>query len=175
MNKRTCPQCNVEKEVCFENFYRSKQTKDGYRSWCKDCFKAAGRKYDQENPEQLYRRVIKSRNRSEESKKAHSDRSVKWARENPLKTRDTCVARTFNVPKGWLTERNQQVNGCCEICGVAQHSEEHPKWLCVDHNHTTGEPRGLLCSNCNLGIGQFKERTDLMLEAIKYLNERGIK
>ena len=147
MNKRTCPQCNVEKEVCFENFYRHKQTKDGYRSWCKDCMKAAGRKYDQENPEQHYRRVIKSRNRSEESKKKHTANTTKWRKENYLKARDTHVANKYGVPKGWLIEMNEKVGGCCEICGVSQNSEEYPKYLSVDHNHETGEVRGLYAYN----------------------------
>ena len=80
MNKRTCPQCNVEKEVCFENFYRSKQTKDGYRSWCKDCFneyiknskqkiKKYHKKYYQKNKQKIKERNKKYRNEHKEQYK----------------------------------------------------------------------------------------------------------
>ena len=43
--------------------------------------------------------------------------------------------------------------------------------LTVDHNHVTGQIRGLLCTNCNLGIGNFKDKTELLKNAIKYLEK----
>ena len=41
----------------------------------------------------------------------------------------------------------------------------------VDHNHTTGKTRGLLCWLCNSGIGRFKDSKELLKEAAKYLKE----
>jgi len=52
--------------------------------------------------------------------------------------------------------------GTCEIC-----REEGP--LCVDHCHSTGYVRGLLCGQCNFGLGAFKERTGSLKAAIGYL------
>jgi hypothetical protein len=40
----------------------------------------------------------------------------------------------------------------------------------VDHGHETGEVRGLLCSNCNLGLGYFKDNPKYLEGAIKYLS-----
>jgi hypothetical protein len=57
----------------------------------------------------------------------------------------------------------EKLNGCCEICNIKLDS------LCVDHNHTTGSIRGLLCTACNLGIEHFKESEQNMNSAIKYL------
>ena len=43
--------------------------------------------------------------------------------------------------------------------------------LVVDHNHITGKVRGLLCTNCNAGLGWFKENTEYLKEAINYLEK----
>ena len=41
----------------------------------------------------------------------------------------------------------------------------------VDHCHTTGKVRGLLCINCNHGIGKFKDNIDMLQHAINYLKQ----
>ena len=61
-------------------------------------------------------------------------------------------------------------NGCCDICGIHQSDTEHR--FCVDHNHKTGEVRGLLCRTCNAGLGHFADSTENLAKAIIYLQER---
>lgn len=43
--------------------------------------------------------------------------------------------------------------------------------LSVDHNHTTGKIRGILCNNCNRGIGLLGDTPESLLKAYKYLKE----
>lgn len=43
--------------------------------------------------------------------------------------------------------------------------------LVVDHCHTTGNVRGLLCSRCNHGLGHFRDDPTIMSNAIQYINE----
>jgi hypothetical protein len=45
--------------------------------------------------------------------------------------------------------------------------------VAVDHNHETGEVRGILCLKCNLVLGHARENTDILYKAIVYLSERG--
>lgn len=53
----------------------------------------------------------------------------------------------------------------CAICGRTDD-------LVGDHNHGTGKPRGILCRNCNLAIGNMKDRPDLLRKAAEYLEDR---
>lgn len=55
--------------------------------------------------------------------------------------------------------------GFCKICKMPPNK----KRLHVDHDHKTGRIRGLLCTNCNTGLGHFKENSRLLEEAINYL------
>lgn len=52
----------------------------------------------------------------------------------------------------------------CVICGAADD-------LAVDHCHSTGKIRGVLCRPCNLGLGYFRDDPERLLRAIKYLAE----
>jgi len=64
-------------------------------------------------------------------------------------------------------ERYEAIEGKCEIC-----DEQFPS-LCVDHNHETGEVRGLLCTPCNLAIEHLKESSNIMKKAIEYIENYG--
>lgn len=65
---------------------------------------------------------------------------------------------------------HEEQNGCCKICsrkfkqGVSAH---------VDHDHDTGEVRGLLCMNCNTGIGKLGDSPMRCLDAVIYLLKTG--
>lgn len=52
----------------------------------------------------------------------------------------------------------------CAICGSSEN-------LHVDHCHTTGKIRDVLCRECNIGLGHFRDRPDLLLLAIEYLRK----
>jgi len=67
-------------------------------------------------------------------------------------------------------------NFTCAICEVEiSHALEYTakSSVVVDHNHETGEVRGILCSKCNLVLGHARESTDILYRAIVYLSERG--
>lgn len=65
--------------------------------------------------------------------------------------------------------------GRCHICNSKGDVKElgftkYPR-LCIDHDHSTGAVRGLLCSGCNLTIGHAKDSVELLQSAIKYLRK----
>lgn len=56
-------------------------------------------------------------------------------------------------------------------CGICKSTEPgvRIKYFSVDHCHTTGKVRGLLCEKCNRGVGHFSDNTEYLKRAIKYL------
>lgn len=56
---------------------------------------------------------------------------------------------------------------CCKICRT-EHADCVGKWK-IDHDHTSLEIRGILCTTCNFGIGKFKDDPKLLKKAAKYL------
>lgn len=62
-------------------------------------------------------------------------------------------------------------NGSCQICKRPQH--EFKRALHIDHNHETGEIRGLLCPRCNTGLS-YLENKEFVEKGYSYLNKKRI-
>lgn len=73
-------------------------------------------------------------------------------------------ALKYKVPKEEIEK--QLKKECCDICGFPL------KRKCLDHDHSTGELRGVLCDDCNTGLGKFRDNPVILEEAIKYLEKR---
>jgi hypothetical protein len=65
-----------------------------------------------------------------------------------------------------------QQGGCCAVCGYKFGQKKGD--MHVDHCHTTGAVRGLLCNECNTGIGLLRESAEIMQSAVKYLNQSAL-
>lgn len=80
------------------------------------------------------------------------------------------LKRKFNLTKSDYEGMVKDQQGMCAICGEAE-SSAYFKRLAVDHCHTSGAIRGLLCRKCNAGIGMMKENVRILLNAVKYLTQ----
>jgi hypothetical protein len=60
-------------------------------------------------------------------------------------------------------------NGLCAICRCRP---ELKKRFCFDHDHKTNQIRGLLCTRCNAGIGYFRDNTNALYSAVRYLDSK---
>lgn len=59
-----------------------------------------------------------------------------------------------------------RAGGCCEICG-------RERALHIDHDHKTGDVRGLLCVSCNTAIGKLGDNVEGVMKAVRYLSKYG--
>ncbi len=71
-------------------------------------------------------------------------------------------------------EINEQQHGLCAICGEPEVAKFHGKVrrLAVDHNHTTGDIRGLVCYKCNTRLGWFEKYQAAVLNHLKREKEK---
>lgn len=85
------------------------------------------------------------------------------------KHRNSTLKRRYDISLNEYNQLLQEQNGCCAICGTT--NEQMIKRMHVDHNHTTGKVRGLLCDKCNRGLGFFNDDASQLKKALEYLNE----
>lgn len=145
---RYCGVCKERKPV--GEFYAAKGNVDGLARRCKNCSRITIQIWRAKHPEY------------------HRAASKKWAKANPEKKRDVHLKTTYGLPYGSYDRMLAEQEGGCAICRTTVPVGKYGRFH-VDHNHETGIVRGLLCTNCNTGLGQFKHREALLQSAIKYL------
>lgn len=83
--------------------------------------------------------------------------------------------RLFGLTPEEYQAKLAEQGGRCAICGQQERTRANNgmriKDLAVDHDHATGRVRGLLCANCNKGIGNLGEDVDRLIAAARYLLE----
>ena len=75
----------------------------------------------------------------------------------------------YHMTEQMFRDMMDKQRGCCEICKESLDSYGKG-YAHVDHNHRTGDVRGLLCHHCNTALGGFRDNTNYLSSAIKYLN-----
>jgi hypothetical protein len=95
------------------------------------------------------------------------------ARPRKPRTKEQRLKARLKTKYGITLEEYDQMlkaqNGKCAICGTRKSGNKQTNRLAVDHDHETGFIRGLLCSACNSGLGNFKDKTQFLAKAILYL------
>lgn len=149
IEKKYCGKCNLYLPTTDFKKLKSvsalKKYKDGYYWCCNSCYRNMEWVSTPEN--------------------VQTDRKMR--RRWKLLRRVTYVESKYGLKEeDYLSMINSQ-NNLCAIC----HIKQEGKILCVDHDHKTGKVRGLLCSNCNAGIGYFKDNVQFLENAIVYLKK----
>lgn len=97
-----------------------------------------------------------------------------WHRARPEYSKNLHFQKQYGITFADYQRMVAERDGRCDICGnregkFGKKNRRGEIYLCVDHDHETGEVRGLLCADCNVGLGAFKDNPTTILRAIGYL------
>jgi hypothetical protein len=92
---------------------------------------------------------------------------VKYKATRKEQFKDYTLIKAYGIKSKEYNKLLEKQNGCCAICKKPQ--ESFKRMLSVDHDHTTGKIRGLLCYRCNSALGFLCDSVDMLNVAIKYL------
>lgn len=98
----------------------------------------------------------------------------KWHKENkpkyyPVYGREWHLKNKYGITVEDYDKMLMRQNGKCAICATREPGGSGKHFM-VDHDHSTGKVRGLLCGRCNRGIGILDEDTGRLLSAVEYLS-----
>ena len=139
MTEVICTKCKVSKKVT--DFYKDTRRKNGITSWCRECWK-----------------IQEAIRREKLGPKGRKNRKLK---------------NLYGINIEQYQEMLKEQNNLCAVCGnkesMVNSKSNKVQKLCVDHDHTTGKVRGLLCTACNKGLGILKDNPDIVLRGYNYL------
>lgn len=122
-------------------FNKNSSSPDGLQGYCKVCQSESARVSNKKHIE--HRRLNNSR----------------WRRSS-----------LYGLSEEAFNEMVERSNNLCSICGT-EFTKTGKGRMAIDHDHATGKVRGLICHNCNIGLGHFKDSIDALERAIEYLKE----
>ncbi len=135
MNERTCSKCGLTKPVAEFNRYVDASAPIAgwrYHSWCRDCANARSRIYGTQN------------------RSRRNERLREWRAANPeaarRKDRRARLKRKYGLTEADLDAMKNEAANKCALC-------DREVKLVIDHDHSTGRVRGLLCGQCNTLLG----------------------
>ena len=184
---KICTKCNKEKPLT--GFYKQ-------RNKCKECCCKQKKKYNKKNKEKIAKTdkkyyeknkdIISEKNKiyREKNKENIKVKRKKWEEKNQIKiknkrkkhylenkdkAREQHLKYTYGITLKIYNEKLKEQKKRCDICG--KHIKKEKINLAVDHDHTTGQIRGLLCWKCNTSLGIYENGLIDLNKFEKYLDK----
>ncbi|GIJ23721.1 endonuclease VII domain-containing protein [Micromonospora lutea] len=184
---KVCPQC--KRSLPVTEFHRNRRRADGLGYCCKACAiarSAASRRRRGVAParkpaepvghglkwcpdceqvkalEEFRSTTRRASGRHSYCKPCHNARGKETVQRLYGGSREYHLRRRYGIGQREFDELLAEQGGVCAVCGDPD--PEH-----VDHDHRTGWVRGILCFNCNGGLGQFRDSPTRLARAITYL------
>ena len=141
---KTCTDCGESKPL---SAFRSRggEMKHLYKSYCNTCLYKRHKDWAEDNPHRI----------------------AEYREKDPWTLAKRCNRRGITPEQ--LVDCYERQEGCCAICK----NEIALIGSAIDHNHDTGEFRGVLCKQCNRALGMFKDSPIVLRNALEYLEAFG--
>ena len=153
--EKTCRSCGVSKPL--DAFPPRRDSKDGRRSDCRECKNTHHRGWMAGEKSVKYRRAYKAANRER-------IRDYMYVYQ-----RTVVVQRKYGVTAEEIAAQVAEQEGRCPGC-----DEPLPEKSDVDHDHGSGEVRGILCPRCNRALGLVRDSVATLLRLATYLEKGGV-
>lgn len=194
---KTCFRCKTVKPL--SDFWNNVARSDGKQTQCKLCLKETVKISSTRSPEVIIQEKEKRAQwRLEKRKKDpryHADQQFRWAVNNherlierrrqhrelwnisnyTEKDRARALKKNYGLTVEQYEAMNKETEGKCPICFQPPSTRAGKSIrLAVDHNHQTGQVRGLLCSRCNLFVGFAEKKPESLSRFLLYLKKHNI-
>jgi hypothetical protein len=179
---KTCSKCQTPKSL--KDFSVCRKSADGRDGWCRTCKKNATDLWRAAHEQQTadYRKEWRRTHRplvlaeKERYRQRHLERARQQVRAAHQKNGQVyrrrryfaLIEERYGLTEAQIQEQSQKQNHLCLLCHKKQKCGKRQR-LYVDHDHTTGKFRGLLCFSCNSMLGFAKDNIEVLQEAIQYL------
>lgn len=174
MTLKKCTKCGKEKELT--DFHKRKRSSDGHKSSCKECSVIAKKDYFENNKVEVLLSNKKWRNSHPTFMKEYHTKNKEelqlkkkeYYQVNKAKIAEKNLLIKYGITIDYVKSLLEKQQNSCAICKLSftLTGRYH-----VDHNHLNGQVRGLLCRNCNHLLGNARENTSMLSNAISYLKE----
>jgi Recombination endonuclease VII len=152
---KRCANCGHFKTI-YE-FNMDKQQKDGHCCYCRDCQRKINRASKIRNMPAVLTYNAKWQ-------KEHPDRMARYRRNSKLKH--------YGLTEDEYLAIIEAAGGRCEICRTDKPGGKRIRFWMIDHDHATGDVRGILCENCNRALGMMQDDPDRLRAAAAYLERK---
>lgn len=156
---KSCSRCEQPKPL--DQFSPDNRRKDGRGAKCRSCADEVRRAYYEKYPEKEAQRRLSNAQHGmawhQRNRDSQIDR-MRWGR----------LRKVYGLSRVDYESMLHSQGGVCAICGAGKPGRGD-RFFAVDHCHTTGKIRGLLCQRCNSGLGYFGEKEEVLERAIDYL------
>ena len=187
MAMKRCSKCEAEKPL--EAFHTSTRSKDGRHVWCKVCSRTyVIERWRQKNPGRPRRlkyakdavakvcaacQSVKPLDEFHRTQHGACGRKAicktcTIAQRDPLMSRRSLLKNKYGLTLAGYEAMLFKQDGKCAICGSTSPGPTE-KHFHIDHDHVTGQVRGLLCELCNVGLGHFGDSPERLEMAAIYL------
>jgi hypothetical protein len=165
---KVCSRCKCLKRIC--EFSSDRSRKDGRNVFCIPCRRAVGtavRRKACSTPEGRAREVEAARRYQRKYPERHLRHYRKYSQRQRRKRLESLYGLTVTQAAGLARAQQHR----CAICSTKLRSGNRRG---IDHCHRTGTVRGVLCSQCNRGLGLFHDDVKALRRAVAYLQSDGV-